>query len=129
METFGRTGWLGQETGHNKHNKRPATTKLHSHTLSDFNQPPSRFHGDSPQLRFVAETSRDFVQSGRVNSRWQIAIRSERWNHFGGSFDGGSGFHSRANCSARCRTASLIVWSEEMALSHSDCGLSWARRK
>ena len=39
------------------------------------------------------------------------------------------GFHSRANCNARCRTASLIVWSEEMALSHSDCGLSWSRRK
>ncbi len=39
------------------------------------------------------------------------------------------GFHSRANWSARCRTASLSVWSEEMALSHSDCGWSWSRRK
>ena len=37
--------------------------------------------------------------------------------------------HSRANCYARCRTASLVVWSEEMALCRSDDSLSWSRRK
>ena len=39
------------------------------------------------------------------------------------------GFQSRANCRTRWRTGSLRVWSEEMALSHSDCGWSWSRRK
>ena len=38
-------------------------------------------------------------------------------------------FHSRANCRARWRTGSLRVSLEEMALSHSDWGLSWSRRK
>lgn len=52
-----------------------------------------------------------------------------------GRGDGGNGvngyFHSRANCNARCRTASLIVRSEEMALSppRQYCGWPCSRRK
>ncbi len=37
-------------------------------------------------------------------------------------------FHLRANCRARWRTGSPRVWSEEMALSHSDCGWPWSHK-
>ena len=80
-------------------------------------------------FRFKTESSLDFVQGGSVNPRRQITVLVERWDHFVGSFEGSSGFHSRANCRARWRTGSLIVWSAAMAASQADCGWPWSRRK
>jgi|GEM_PF-2207685 len=38
-------------------------------------------------------------------------------------------FHSHANCNARRRTISLIVWSEARTIGHADCGWLWSRSK